>query len=109
MVCEISFALSWVLEHFPKFCLVNKIINLNVLKEIFECPSPQNPRGRSNIPEIDVFVSIVDLDKEPPLVTAKIILSILVAKYLVRSSLPTYLIDRGDPQSAKKRKCSNDL
>lgn len=94
VVCEIWFALSWVLDQLPKLCPVNRMTDLNVLKERFERPSPQNPRGRSDLPGVDVFVSTADPDKEPPLVTANTILSILAADYPVEK-LSCYLSDDG--------------
>ncbi|KAJ7513870.1 hypothetical protein O6H91_23G017400 [Diphasiastrum complanatum] len=94
VVCEIWFAFSWVLDQLPKLCPVNRVTDLAVLKEKFETASPQNPHGRSDLPPVDVFVSTADPEKEPPLVTANTILSILGAEYPVEK-LNCYLSDDG--------------
>ncbi|KAJ7524694.1 hypothetical protein O6H91_17G017000 [Diphasiastrum complanatum] len=94
VVCEIWFAFSWVLDQLPKLFPVNRVTDLNVLKDKFETPSPENPRGRSDLPGMDVFVSTADPEKEPPLVTANTILSILAADYPVEK-LNCYLSDDG--------------
>ncbi|KAF3336529.1 cellulose synthase-like protein D5 [Carex littledalei] len=78
----------------PKLCPVNRATDLTVLKERFESPSVRNPKGRSDLPGIDVFVSTADPEKEPPLVTANTILSILAADYPVEK-LSCYLSDDG--------------
>ncbi|GMH28183.1 hypothetical protein Nepgr_030026 [Nepenthes gracilis] len=83
VVCEIWFAFSWLLDQLPKLCPVNRATDLNVLKEKFEMPSLGNATGKSDLPGIDVFVSTADPEKEPPLVTANTILSILSADYPV--------------------------
>ncbi|KAK6162197.1 hypothetical protein DH2020_002038 [Rehmannia glutinosa] len=83
--------LSWRL---PKLCPVNRATDLNVLKEKFETPSPANPTGKSDLPGIDIFVSTADPEKEPPLVTANTILSILAADYPVEK-LSCYVSDDG--------------
>ncbi|XP_077218485.1 cellulose synthase-like D5 [Tasmannia lanceolata] len=94
VTCELWFAISWLLDQLPKMCPVNRITNLSVLKERFESPSIRNPKGRSDLPGIDVFVSTADPDKEPPLVTANTILSILAVDYPVEK-LACYLSDDG--------------
>ncbi|KAJ3681358.1 hypothetical protein LUZ60_015847 [Juncus effusus] len=92
--CEIWFAFSWLLDQLPKLCPVNRATDLSVLKERFESPSLRNPSGRSDLPGIDVFVSTADPEKEPPLVTANTILSILAVDYPVEK-LACYLSDDG--------------
>ncbi|KAI4322043.1 hypothetical protein L6164_021768 [Bauhinia variegata] len=94
VVCEIWFAFSWLLDQLPKLCPVNRSTDLNVLKEKFETPSVNNPTGKSDLPGIDVFVSTADPEKEPPLVTANTILSILAADYPVEK-LSCYVSDDG--------------
>ncbi|XP_010276804.1 PREDICTED: cellulose synthase-like protein D3 [Nelumbo nucifera] len=94
VVCEIWFAFSWLLDQLPKFCPVNRSTDLAVLREKFEMPSPNNPTGKSDLPGIDVFVSTADPEKEPPLVTANTILSILAADYPVEK-LACYVSDDG--------------
>lgn len=94
LVCEIWFAFSWLLDQLPKLCPVNRVADLDVLKEKFETPGPGNPTGKSDLPGIDVFVSTADPEKEPPLVTANTILSILAADYPVEK-LSCYVSDDG--------------
>lgn len=94
LVCEIWFAFSWLLDQLPKLCPVNRVADLDVLKEKFETPSPGNPTGKSDLPGIDIFVSTADPEKEPPLVTANTILSILAADYPVEK-LSCYVSDDG--------------
>ncbi|XP_008786433.2 cellulose synthase-like protein D2 [Phoenix dactylifera] len=94
VVCELWFALSWLLDQLPKLCPVNRATDLAVLKDKFETPTPNNPTGKSDLPGIDVFVSTADPEKEPPLVTANTILSILAADYPV-DKLSCYVSDDG--------------
>lgn len=94
ITCEMWFALSWLLDQLPKLCPVNRVTDLSVLKERFESPNLRNPKGRSDLPGIDVFVSTADPEKEPPLVTANTILSILAVEYPVEK-LACYLSDDG--------------
>uniref|UniRef100_A0A1S3XAF9 Cellulose synthase-like protein D3 n=1 Tax=Nicotiana tabacum TaxID=4097 RepID=A0A1S3XAF9_TOBAC len=94
IICEIWFAISWLLDQLPKLCPVNRATDLNVLKEKFETPTPTNPTGKSDLPGIDIFVSTADPEKEPPLVTANTILSILAADYPVEK-LSCYISDDG--------------
>ena len=94
IVCEIWFAFSWILDQLPKLCPVNRATDLAVLKDKFEQPSPGNTNGRSDLPGLDIFVSTADPEKEPPLVTANTILSILAADYPVEK-LSCYLSDDG--------------
>ncbi|WOH11557.1 hypothetical protein DCAR_0831046 [Daucus carota subsp. sativus] len=94
IICELWFAFSWLLDQLPKLSPVNRSTDLNVLKEKFESPSPGNPTGRSDLPGVDIFVSTADPEKEPPLVTANTILSILAADYPVEK-LSCYVSDDG--------------
>ncbi|CAM8986767.1 unnamed protein product [Rhodiola kirilowii] len=94
VVCELWFAFSWLLDQLPKLCPVNRATDLSVLKDKFETPSPNNPKGKSDLPGIDIFVSTADPEKEPPLVTANTILSILAADYPVEK-LACYVSDDG--------------
>lgn len=94
VVCEIWFAFSWILDQLPKLFPINRVSDLEVLKEKFETPSPTNPTGKSDLPGIDMFVSTADPEKEPPLVTANTILSILAADYPVEK-LSCYVSDDG--------------
>ncbi|KAF6148592.1 hypothetical protein GIB67_042551 [Kingdonia uniflora] len=94
VVCELWFAFSWLLDQLPKLNPVNRATDLAVLKEKFETPGPNNPTGKSDLPGIDIFVSTADPEKEPPLVTANTILSILAAEYPVEK-LACYVSDDG--------------
>ncbi|PWA57877.1 cellulose synthase [Artemisia annua] len=94
IVCELWFAFSWVLDQLPKVNPINRATDLNVLKEKFELPTLHNPTGKSDLPGIDIFVSTADPEKEPPLVTANTILSILAADYPVEK-LACYVSDDG--------------
>ncbi|XP_071732144.1 cellulose synthase-like protein D3 isoform X2 [Rutidosis leptorrhynchoides] len=94
IVCELWFAFSWILDQLPKVNPVNRATDLNVLKEKFELPTVNNPTGKSDLPGIDIFVSTADPEKEPPLVTANTILSILAADYPVEK-LACYVSDDG--------------
>uniref|UniRef100_A0A0D9Y081 Uncharacterized protein n=1 Tax=Leersia perrieri TaxID=77586 RepID=A0A0D9Y081_9ORYZ len=94
VTCEIWFAFSWLLDSLPKLCPVHRAADLAVLSDRFESPTSRNPKGRSDLPGIDVFVTSADPEKEPPLVTANTILSILAADYPVEK-LACYLSDDG--------------
>ncbi|KAL3837962.1 hypothetical protein ACJIZ3_022553 [Penstemon smallii] len=94
IICEIWFTFSWILDQLPKLNPINRATDLNVLKEKFETPTPSNPTGKSDLPGIDIFVSTADPEKEPPLVTANTILSILAADYPVEK-LACYVSDDG--------------
>ncbi|KAA0044399.1 cellulose synthase-like protein D5 [Cucumis melo var. makuwa] len=90
--CELWFALSWLLEQLPRLFLINRTTDISALKDRFESPNLQNPKGRSDLPGVDVFVTTADPKKEPPLVTANTILSILAVDYPVEK-LACYLSD----------------
>ncbi|KAK2643921.1 hypothetical protein Ddye_019116 [Dipteronia dyeriana] len=94
IVCEVWFAFSWVLDILPKLNPINRATDLAALRDKFESPSPSNPTGRSDLPGVDVFVSTADPEKEPPLVTANTMLSIMAADYPVEK-LSVYISDDG--------------
>ncbi|GAB4851907.1 Cellulose synthase-like protein D1 [Ancistrocladus abbreviatus] len=94
IVCEVWFAFSWLLDQLPKLNPINRATDLAALKDKFETPSPTNPNGRSDLPGIDCFVSTADPEKEPPLVTANTILSIMAVDYPVEK-LACYISDDG--------------
>ncbi|KAL9353883.1 hypothetical protein Peur_051853 [Populus x canadensis] len=94
VVCEVWFAFSWILDIIPKLSPINRFTDLEVLRDKFDMPSPSNPTGRSDLPGIDLFVSTADPDKEPPLVTANTILSILSVDYPVEK-VACYISDDG--------------
>ncbi|XP_052190321.1 LOW QUALITY PROTEIN: cellulose synthase-like protein D1 [Diospyros lotus] len=94
IVCECWFAFSWLLDILPKFNPINRQTDLAALRDKFETPSTTNPRGRSDLPGVDVFISTADPEKEPPLVTANTILSILAVEYPVEK-VSVYISDDG--------------
>lgn len=94
IACEVWFAFSWLLDILPKLNPINRATDLAALRDKFEQRSPANPRGRSDLPGVDVFVSTADPDKEPPLVTANTILSILAVDYPIEK-LSCYISDDG--------------
>ncbi|KAJ0093666.1 hypothetical protein Patl1_25926 [Pistacia atlantica] len=94
IVCELWFAFSWILDILPKLNPINRATDLVALRDKFETPSPANPRGRSDLPGVDVFISTADPDKEPPLVTANTLLSILAVDYPTEK-LSAYISDDG--------------
>lgn len=94
VICELWFGFSWLLDQLPKLCPVDRVTDLDVLKDKFETPGPGNTDGKSDLPGLDIFVSTADPEKEPPLVTANTILSILAADYPVHK-LSCYVSDDG--------------
>lgn len=94
VVCEIWFAFSWILDQLPKLQPINRSTDLDALKEKFERQGADNPLGRSDLPGVDFFVSTADPEKEPPLVTANTILSILAVDYPVEK-VACYISDDG--------------
>ncbi|XP_076953756.1 cellulose synthase-like protein D4 [Bidens hawaiensis] len=95
VICEIWFAFSWILDQIPKLCPVNRSADLQLLHDKFEARDEvKNPKGRSDLPGVDFFVSTADPEKEPPLVTANTILSILAVEYPVEK-LACYISDDG--------------
>lgn len=94
VVCEVWFAFSWVLDILPKLNPINRATDLVALREKFESKSQSNPKGRSDLPGMDIFVSTADPEKEPPLVTANTMLSIMAADYPVEK-LSIYISDDG--------------
>ncbi|KAM6565452.1 cellulose synthase-like protein D1 [Cannabis sativa] len=94
IACEIWFAFSWLLDVLPKLNPINRATDLSALRDKFEQRTPSNPNGRSDLPGVDVFVSTADPEKEPPLVTANTILSILSADYPTEK-LSCYISDDG--------------
>ncbi|KAI4313137.1 hypothetical protein L6164_026144 [Bauhinia variegata] len=94
VICESWFGISWILDQVPKLCPCNRSTDLEALHDKFDAPSPSNPAGRSDLPGIDLFVSTADPEKEPPLVTANTILSILAVDYPVEK-VSCYISDDG--------------
>ncbi|CAI0377015.1 unnamed protein product [Linum tenue] len=89
VICEIWFAVSWILDQFPKWFPVNRETYLDRLSLRYE------KEGEiSQLASVDIFVSTVDPLKEPPLVTANTVLSILAVDYPV-DKVSCYVSDDG--------------
>ncbi|CAD5189124.1 unnamed protein product [Musa acuminata subsp. malaccensis] len=89
IICEIWFAFSWILDQFPKWFPIDRETYLDRLSLRYERegePSMLSP--------VDIFVSTVDPLKEPPLVTANTVLSILAVDYPV-DKVSCYVSDDG--------------
>ncbi|RWR77418.1 cellulose synthase A catalytic subunit 1 UDP-forming [Cinnamomum micranthum f. kanehirae] len=89
VICEIWFALSWLLDQFPKWSPINRETYLDRLALRYDREGEP-----SQLAPVDVFVSTVDPLKEPPLVTANTVLSILAVDYPV-DKVSCYVSDDG--------------
>ncbi|KAL8110634.1 cellulose synthase A catalytic subunit 5 [UDP-forming]-like [Apium graveolens] len=89
VICEIWFSISWILDQFPKWYPVERETYLERLSLRYE-----KEEKSSELARIDIFVSTVDPLKEPPLITANTILSILAVDYPVHK-VACYLSDDG--------------
>ncbi|XP_024396834.1 cellulose synthase A catalytic subunit 7 [UDP-forming] isoform X1 [Physcomitrium patens] len=89
VICEIWFAISWILDQFPKWLPINRETYLDRLSLRFEKEGEP-----SRLCPVDIYVSTVDPMKEPPLVTANTILSILAVDYPV-DKVSCYISDDG--------------
>ncbi|KAG8375778.1 hypothetical protein BUALT_Bualt10G0135700 [Buddleja alternifolia] len=89
VICEVWFALSWLLDQFPKWCPINRETYLDRLALRYDREGEP-----SQLVPIDVFVSTVDPMKEPPIVTANTVLSILSVDYPV-DKVSCYVSDDG--------------
>ncbi|XWS77414.1 hypothetical protein CRYUN_Cryun01aG0259500 [Craigia yunnanensis] len=89
VICEIWFAISWILDQFPKWLPVNRETYLDRLALRYDCEGEP-----SQLAAVDIFVSTVDPLKEPPLVTANTVLSILAVDYPV-DKVSCYVSDDG--------------
>ncbi|XP_042475390.1 probable cellulose synthase A catalytic subunit 8 [UDP-forming] isoform X2 [Macadamia integrifolia] len=76
VLCEVWFALFWIIDQLPKLLPVNRRTYPERL-----CLRYNKPGKPSELPCIDIFVGTADPLKEPPLVTANTILSILSVDY----------------------------
>ncbi|XP_040997086.1 cellulose synthase A catalytic subunit 2 [UDP-forming]-like [Juglans microcarpa x Juglans regia] len=89
VICEIWFAVSWILDQFPKWSPIVRETYLDRLSLRYE------KEGKpSELANIDIFVSTVDPMKEPPLITANTVLSILAVDYPV-DKVTCYVSDDG--------------
>nr|AGV22110.1 cellulose synthase 8 [Betula luminifera] len=89
VICEIWFAVSWIFDQFPKWCPIVRETYLDRLSLRYE--KEGKPSG---LADIDIFVSTVDPMKEPPLITANTVLSILAVDYPV-DKVACYVSDDG--------------
>ncbi|KAK3130117.1 hypothetical protein QOZ80_6BG0489130 [Eleusine coracana subsp. coracana] len=89
IICEIWFALSWILDQFPKWFPIDRETYLDRLSLRYEREGEP-----SLLSAVDLFVSTVDPLKEPPLVTANTVLSILAVDYPV-DKVSCYVSDDG--------------
>ncbi|KAL0429262.1 UNVERIFIED_CONTAM: Cellulose synthase A catalytic subunit [UDP-forming] [Sesamum radiatum] len=89
VICEIWFAISWILDQFPKWLPVNRETYLDRLALRYDREGEP-----SQLAAVDIFVSTVDPLKEPPLVTANTVLSILSVDYPV-DKVSCYVSDDG--------------
>jgi cellulose synthase A len=89
VICEIWFAFSWILDQFPKWLPVNRETYLDRLSLRYDREGEP-----SQLAAVDIFVSTVDPLKEPPLVTANTVLSILSVDYPV-DKVSCYVSDDG--------------
>ncbi|KAL6269265.1 hypothetical protein ACE6H2_026176 [Prunus campanulata] len=89
IICEIWFGMSWILDQFPKWYPIERETYLDRLSLRYE------KEGKpSELADLDVFVSTVDPLKEPPLITANTVLSILSVDYPV-DKVACYVSDDG--------------
>ncbi|RWR72791.1 putative cellulose synthase A catalytic subunit 5 UDP-forming [Cinnamomum micranthum f. kanehirae] len=89
VICEIWFAVSWILDQFPKWLPIDRETYLDRLSLRYEKEGQP-----SQLSPVDIFVSTVDPLKEPPLVTANTVLSILAVDYPV-DKVSCYVSDDG--------------
>ncbi|GLU13831.1 hypothetical protein SLE2022_304410 [Rubroshorea leprosula] len=89
VICEIWFAFSWVLDQFPKWSPVSRETYIDRLSARYEREGEP-----SELAGVDFFVSTVDPLKEPPLITANTVLSILALDYPV-DKVSCYVSDDG--------------
>ncbi|XP_061375935.1 cellulose synthase A catalytic subunit 6 [UDP-forming]-like isoform X1 [Gastrolobium bilobum] len=89
VICEIWFAVSWIMDQFPKWYPIVRETYLDRLSLRYE------KEGKpSELSSVDIFVSTVDPMKEPPLITANTVLSILAVDYPV-DKVACYVSDDG--------------
>ncbi|EAZ13547.1 hypothetical protein OsJ_03463 [Oryza sativa Japonica Group] len=88
VICEIWFGFSWILDQFPKWCPINRETYVDRLIARY------GDGEDSGLAPVDFFVSTVDPLKEPPLITANTVLSILAVDYPVEK-ISCYVSDDG--------------
>lgn len=89
VICEIWFAFSWILDQFPKWLPISRETYLDRLSLRYEKEGLP-----SQLAAVDLYVSTVDPMKEPPMVTANTVLSILAVDYPV-DKVTCYVSDDG--------------
>ncbi|GFZ13499.1 cellulose synthase A4 [Actinidia rufa] len=89
VICEIWFGFSWILDQFPKWLPITRETYLDRLSLRFEREGEPN-----RLCPVDVYVSTVDPLKEPPIITANTVLSILAVDYPVEK-VSCYVSDDG--------------
>ncbi|KAJ6811932.1 cellulose synthase A catalytic subunit 4 [UDP-forming] [Iris pallida] len=89
IICEIWFAFSWILDQFPKWSPICRETYIDQLSARYE-----RDDGSCGLAAVDFFVSTVDPLKEPPLITANTVLSILAVDYPVQK-VSCYVSDDG--------------
>jgi len=78
VVCEIWLALSWMVDQLPKWFPITRETYLERLSLRFE------REGEPNLlAPVDIFVTTADPFKEPPILTANTVLSVLSVDYPV--------------------------
>jgi len=88
VICEIWFGFSWILDQFPKWYPINRETYVDRLIARY------GDGEDSGLAPVDFFVSTVDPLKEPPLITANTVLSILAVDYPVEK-ISCYVSDDG--------------
>ncbi|KAJ1385654.1 Cellulose synthase [Sesbania bispinosa] len=78
VVCEFWLALSWFVDQFPKWFPITRETYLDCLSIRFEREGEP-----SLLAPLDVFVTTADPLKEPPIITANTVLSVLSVDYPV--------------------------
>ncbi|PWA88294.1 cellulose synthase A catalytic subunit 9 [Artemisia annua] len=89
VLCESCFAFSWLFDQFPKWSPVERETYLDRLALRYDKDGVP-----SQLPHIDMFVTTADPSREPPLVTANTVLSILAVDYPV-DKVTCYVSDDG--------------
>ncbi|KAG9139407.1 hypothetical protein Leryth_017334 [Lithospermum erythrorhizon] len=89
IICEIWFAVSWIFDQFPKWCPIERETYLDRLSLRYEKDGKP-----SELAAVDIYVSTVDPMKEPPLITANTVLSILAVDYPLEK-VTCYVSDDG--------------
>ncbi|GBG89411.1 hypothetical protein CBR_g49201 [Chara braunii] len=89
VVCELWFGVSWILDQTPKWSPITRETYLDRLSLRFEKPGEPN-----RLLPVDIFITTADPEKEPPIVTANVVLSVLSMDYPV-DKVACYLSDDG--------------